>query len=192
MKVDVEGMEHEVLRGNDWKKYRPELICIESNHIKVNWHKLLDTVGYKKFFNDGLNDYYAEERSKLVEQFTFPESVFMKYPKIVPFIPHKDELTITVEETKPKQSVSSLKQDIITSLTLLSHSSRTLFKRKIIIFKRRRFDEKIKDSIKNGDLANIKRVSYLTPKIVLAKLFLHTLNTLFKFVHRLQARGVLR
>lgn len=63
MKVDVEGYEYEVLAGNDWKKYRPEMICIESNHIVKDWRPLLKKEKYTKVFNDGLNDYYLSEEA---------------------------------------------------------------------------------------------------------------------------------
>jgi hypothetical protein len=76
LKVDVEGFEYEVLEGNDWSKYRPEIICIESNHIVKDWHGLLEKNGYKKAFFDGLNEYFvSKEAFYRVELFkkAFPE-----------------------------------------------------------------------------------------------------------------------
>jgi len=192
MKVDVEGMEHEVLLGNDWKKYRPELICIEANHVQVDWHKLLDEVGYKRFFNDGLNDYYAEEGSELAKQFTFPESVFMKYPKIMPFVSYKDRLTKPVDVSKPEQTLPDLKHDVLTSLAVLSHSLRTLLNRKIVVLKRRQLDKAIKTSFQSGQAGKITGVNYITRKIVVTKIILGGVNAFFKFGHLLQSRGRLR
>ncbi len=64
MKVDVEGFEFEVLKGNDWKKYRPELICIEANHIKgEDWRPYLEKQNYTQVFHDGLNAYYLRAES---------------------------------------------------------------------------------------------------------------------------------
>lgn len=63
LKVDVEGYEYEVLESNDWSKYRPEVICIESNHIFKDWPAFLKENDYKKVFNDGLNDYYVDLKS---------------------------------------------------------------------------------------------------------------------------------
>lgn len=60
LKVDVEGFEYQVLAGNDWTKYRPEVICIEANHIVRNWRRLLTSNAYEIAFNDGLNDYYVD------------------------------------------------------------------------------------------------------------------------------------
>lgn len=33
LSVDAEGYDYEVLRSNDWKKFRPTLVCIESNPL---------------------------------------------------------------------------------------------------------------------------------------------------------------
>lgn len=76
LKVDVEGYEYEVLEGNDWKKYRPQVICIESNHISKDWRPRLTENGYKLCFNDGLNDYYiAEEARDIKESFSYVQTM---------------------------------------------------------------------------------------------------------------------
>jgi FkbM family methyltransferase len=61
IKIDVEGYEYEVVAGNDWKKYRPKVICIEANHIHRDWRPLLKAADYKLFVSDGLNDYYVSK-----------------------------------------------------------------------------------------------------------------------------------
>jgi FkbM family methyltransferase len=72
LKVDVEGYELEVLKGNDWAKYRPEVICIEANHVINDWHPLLKEHGYSKVFNDGLNEYFvAKEAQNRKEHFSY-------------------------------------------------------------------------------------------------------------------------
>jgi FkbM family methyltransferase len=63
MKVDVEGYEYEVLAGNDWVKYRPELLCIEANHVNHDWRPLIKKANYSLVFNDGLNEYYLRKES---------------------------------------------------------------------------------------------------------------------------------
>lgn len=76
MKVDVEGFEYEVLEGNDWQKYRPEMICIESNHIVRDWRPMLKEQGYTKVFFDGLNDYYlARESMHRADFFNYPKKM---------------------------------------------------------------------------------------------------------------------
>lgn len=81
MKVDVEGYEYEVLEGNDWEKYLPEIICIEANHIKKDWRLLLKNAGYQLAFFDGLNNYYVSPKSlKRIEEFSYPESILLEAP----------------------------------------------------------------------------------------------------------------
>ncbi len=75
LKVDVEGFEYEVLKGNDWVKYRPEVLCLEANHLKRDWRKLLNSVRYKKVFFDGLNEYYVDEDTDRASQFDYINSV---------------------------------------------------------------------------------------------------------------------
>lgn len=53
LSVDVEGMDEEVLKSNDWKKYRPEMIMAEDLEFDFAWPKkskvvnFLQGVGYK-------------------------------------------------------------------------------------------------------------------------------------------------
>ena len=86
MKVDVEGYEYEVLEGNDWKRFRPEVICIESNHIQEkDWRPLLNKAQYSLIYNDGLNDYYvARESGKRAKHFSYPEAMILDKPIISP------------------------------------------------------------------------------------------------------------
>ncbi len=63
LKIDVEGLEYDVVSSNKWDKYRPYIVCIESNHVSKDWRPLLNQAGYKLFIADGLNEYYvAQER----------------------------------------------------------------------------------------------------------------------------------
>ncbi len=59
LKIDVEGFEYEVVAGNDWKKIRPEVVCIEANHDSRDWKKILEQARYRFFISDGLNEYYV-------------------------------------------------------------------------------------------------------------------------------------
>jgi FkbM family methyltransferase len=60
MKIDVEGLEAEVVESNDWKKYRPHIVCLEVHHVRGDWRSLMKAHGYEVVFHDGLNDYYAD------------------------------------------------------------------------------------------------------------------------------------
>lgn len=63
IKIDVEGFEYEVVKGNNWKKHRPEVVCIEANHRLQDWRPILIKHNYKLFINDGLNEYYVAEEA---------------------------------------------------------------------------------------------------------------------------------
>lgn len=81
LKVDVEGFEYKVLKGNDWKKYRPWVICVESTGSDKRWQQILEKHRYNLHIFDGLNSYYvAEEKRQLVDEYhTFTASEFIRY-----------------------------------------------------------------------------------------------------------------
>ena len=66
--VDTEGYDKEVLISNNWTKYRPKVICIESvEHLIEKFGKdtgledLLVKVGYEKHLDNGLNCFYIDK-----------------------------------------------------------------------------------------------------------------------------------
>lgn len=69
MKIDVEGYEYNVIKGNDWRVFRPELLCIEANHVIKDWRSLLAGAKYMLVFNDGLNEYYLREESMFRQKY---------------------------------------------------------------------------------------------------------------------------
>lgn len=76
MKVDVEGYEYEVLKGNDWKLFRPQVICIEANHISKDWRPILTENKYSLIFFDGLNEYYVADEAKSVKSsFSYVQTI---------------------------------------------------------------------------------------------------------------------
>jgi len=70
--IDTEGYDMEVLKSNDWKQYRPKLICVESafheitekknEHIKIEYSNFFSSIGYKKVFNNELNSIYMDKK----------------------------------------------------------------------------------------------------------------------------------
>lgn len=52
--IDVEGFELEILEGNDWRKYKANVLCIEGQ----GYDEFLKKFGYDKVFFDGANSYY--------------------------------------------------------------------------------------------------------------------------------------
>lgn len=83
LKVDVEGFEASVLRGNDWSSYRPWIVVIEAtipntqiDHYQECEDILLDA-NYDFVYRDGLNRFYlATERDALRPSFKYPPNVF--------------------------------------------------------------------------------------------------------------------
>jgi FkbM family methyltransferase len=83
MTIDVEGFEYNVIKGNDWSKYRPQVICIEANHVIQDWRPLLEEAQYELIFFDGLNDYYvAKEHPELAAKFSYVNTVLLDKPII--------------------------------------------------------------------------------------------------------------
>jgi len=62
MKIDVEGFEVEVMKGNDWNKFRPSVLAIEAT-VRKEIAPLVKELGYKLEFFDGLNNYYLDTRA---------------------------------------------------------------------------------------------------------------------------------
>ncbi|SRR5258706_2298030 len=73
--IDTEGLDYEVLESNNWKKFRPTLVCIEtgefssiikgkSSNKKYLIDKFMGKNGYGQVFTNGLNSLYKDLRVK--------------------------------------------------------------------------------------------------------------------------------
>jgi hypothetical protein len=101
-KVDVEGAEYDVLRGVDWKRFEPELICIETEHMRKDWHPLLRRAGYAQVFHDGLNAYLLSAAARhRAEHFNYAEAI-LNGPTIV-----------TPVEAAELQAAADLRIDVV-------------------------------------------------------------------------------
>lgn len=90
LKVDVEGMEEAVLKGNNWILYKPWILIVEStlpvlldSTLSVapiescSWESFLINKGYTFVYADGLNRFYVvNERPELCGAFKYPPNVF--------------------------------------------------------------------------------------------------------------------
>ena len=84
LKIDVEGLEKEVLQGWNPASLRPWLVVVEStlpnssqsNHAE--WEGLLTEADYVHVYSDGLNRFYAaaERAGELAPAFALPPNVF--------------------------------------------------------------------------------------------------------------------
>jgi FkbM family methyltransferase len=82
-KVDVEGAEYDVLSGVDWDRFKPDLVCIETEHIREDWYPILHSAGYEQVFHDGLNAYLlSSEARHRAAHFNYAETV-LNGPTIV-------------------------------------------------------------------------------------------------------------
>jgi len=121
MKIDVEGFEAQVIKSNDWLKFRPQLLCIEANHIFDGWERVLLDNKYTKVFFDGLNDYYvAEEAVFRAKDFSYVETMIGKAPvhysvakKIAEYdrMAKKTEQLVAISEQN-EQKIRQLEQEI--------------------------------------------------------------------------------
>lgn len=78
LKIDVEGGEGAVLRGGDWKRFRPGIVLAEAvapssgQPTWQDWEPFLIAQGYRFVLFDTLNRFYvAEERQDLLARLPF-------------------------------------------------------------------------------------------------------------------------
>ncbi len=192
MKIDVEGLEYEVLMGNDWKAYRPELICIEANNIVKNWRPHLKSVGYRKFFNDGLNDYYAEEHSEFLQTFSYPEKVLMRYPKIDYYTANADKTIIahnTFTENKIDVEVEPVpfKLQLNWSLIGLHAALSRGIVAAILRQKRLLLSRRITADVASGRTYLHLKEPYYSPKLLMLRVVGLSFSAAFKIIRK--ARG---
>lgn len=83
LKIDVEGLEEEALRGNDWSKYRPWIVVIEATfpnsqqESHITWERILLSFSYHFAYSDGLNRFYvADKHIELLDAFKYPPNIF--------------------------------------------------------------------------------------------------------------------
>jgi FkbM family methyltransferase len=86
LKVDVEGFEEAVLRGNQWQLHRPWVVVVEATlpmsqtESYQGWEPILLNADYLFAYADGLNRFYvAKEHANLLEVFKYPPNVFDEF-----------------------------------------------------------------------------------------------------------------
>ena len=60
LNIDTEGLEMQVIKGNDWKKFRPKIVCIEHNNpnqfgLKTEIVSFFKNKNYKQLFQNEIN-----------------------------------------------------------------------------------------------------------------------------------------
>lgn len=86
LKIDVEGMEPQVIRGADWQRFRPWVVLVESTEpctqrpAWADWEPILLAADYRFAWFDGLNRFYVRrESSDLLRHFEVPPNVFDQF-----------------------------------------------------------------------------------------------------------------
>ncbi|MFZ0127247.1 MAG: FkbM family methyltransferase, partial [Xanthobacteraceae bacterium] len=94
--IDVEGMECEVLRGLDLKKYRPWIMIVEATIPGTpvpcfeKWESLIVSHGYRMVYFDGINRFYlSDEMQGLLPHFAHPPNVFDDYVPAIQVAQHE-------------------------------------------------------------------------------------------------------
>jgi FkbM family methyltransferase len=83
LKIDVEGAEGDVIKGGDWKRFRPKVVVIEAlapyslAPAWESWEPILTKHGYQYARFDSLNRYYiAEEEHEIMRSLTSAPDAF--------------------------------------------------------------------------------------------------------------------
>jgi FkbM family methyltransferase len=83
LKIDVEGAEDDVIRGGDWKRFRPKVVVIEAlapyslAPAWDSWEPILTKHGYRYARFDSLNRYYvAEDENEIMRSLTSAPDAF--------------------------------------------------------------------------------------------------------------------
>jgi FkbM family methyltransferase len=85
LKVDVEGFEEKVLSGNDWARFRPDVVVVEATYPNTPIRRPTDIKssmeqrGYRHIYFDGLNDFYVECEFVAPEGLGLPPNVFDRF-----------------------------------------------------------------------------------------------------------------
>lgn len=161
LKVDVEGYEYEVLKSNDWNIFRPQVICIEANHIKNDWHPMLIKHGYSLAISDGLNEYHIDTTLSPKLSFDYVKAVIDREPIVSSkllsdFAAIKNESAVQIERLQAEngnlqQEVDQLKNEVVLVERYVQDLLRRLddiaslrkHSRKVVVKHLRRLDDKI-------------------------------------------------
>ena len=80
LKVDLKGFEEKALNGNDWERFRPDVVRgrpEESSVRRPTIQRCMDLRGYRHVYFDGLNDFYLEREFALPEWVKLPPNCLM-------------------------------------------------------------------------------------------------------------------
>jgi FkbM family methyltransferase len=112
LKVDVEGLELEVLLGNAWDRFRPWIVCIERTLFHARREAttaFLSAWSYTPVFFDGINDYLiANERRAVWDEFSYAREMILTGPSL-----HRlfvDHLKPVQAKAAPEPAITHVRQ----------------------------------------------------------------------------------
>lgn len=128
LKVDVEGMEEQALRGFDFDYCRPWVVVVESTipNSRVqrfhSWEPLLTQQGYQFALFDGLNRFYlCEQHQDRMSRLSVPVNVFDGYRTSAEFYLKrstdaerhtKEALEVVLEQEQSQAKAASMAADV--------------------------------------------------------------------------------
>ncbi|MDF7681377.1 FkbM family methyltransferase [Enterobacteriaceae bacterium ESL0689] len=118
LKIDVEGFELSVLKGNNWSKYRPWIIVVESTfpNTKIETFSETDDLlinnNYLFVYADGINRFYvSDEHKELLAALKYPPNIFDDYQTYAEFNALKNADNISKEfDTYKSRMIEDLTQ----------------------------------------------------------------------------------
>jgi FkbM family methyltransferase len=170
IKIDVEGFEYKVISGYGWSKVRPELICIESNHVRKDWRPLITKKGYEEVFFDGVNSYYLAKESMFREKyFNYPNAVLAGNPVYYPAVDEAGDFVREAVTTSFRDQMQALSQKIgdqENQIAVLHMQQRN------VRFLAKRLSEELQLRLNKRAKGNVKRVglAYLHDESIKRKL----------------------
>ncbi|WP_265555277.1 FkbM family methyltransferase [Serratia grimesii] len=136
LKVDVEGVELSVLKGNDWDKYRPWVVVVESTfpNTQIETHSEIEAFlvdkNYLFAYADGLNRFYVSaEHKECLSSLKYPPNVFDDYQPFAQFTALKDaERAIQELDDYKRQMAESVfnNTNMVSTITAVKENSNEL------------------------------------------------------------------
>jgi len=145
LKIDVEGLERQVLEGADFANFRPKLVIIESTEPMSiiptwnEWEHLLVHNGYEFCYFDGLNRFYIDSAyDYLKSKFDIPVNLwddFKTHEKVVLEDQVKSQVDIISSLNSEREQIRNELDEILNSRTwrythllrkLMNHLKRTV------------------------------------------------------------------
>jgi len=74
--IDAEGFDLNVLKGNNWQKYRPKLICVETTERdEANINFFLTGHFYKELYQTTNSRIYIDSKSEMLDSSTRDKNI---------------------------------------------------------------------------------------------------------------------